>query len=49
MYRMDYKSEDRDTSQEAVAKVQAKQVGLQINSVVMEKSRSWILMWIPIP
>lgn len=45
---MDYKSKDRDTSQEAVAKVQAKLAGLQINSVVKE-NRNWILMWIRIP
>lgn len=46
---MDYKekSKDRDTSQKAVGKVQAR---LQIKSVVMEKkSWTWILMRILFP
>lgn len=49
---MDYKekSEDRDTSQEAVAKVQAKLGECQMKSVVMvKKSGSWILVRIPFP
>jgi len=49
---MDYKEEskDRATSQEAVAKVQAKLGEHQIKSVVMAKeSGSWILMRISFP
>lgn len=44
------KSEDRATSQEAVAKVQAKLGEHQIESVIMAKeSSSWILMRISFP
>lgn len=49
---MDYqeKNEDRDTSQEAVAKVQAKLEECQVKPVVVaEKSGSWILVRIPFP